>query len=131
MNPTTTRFAGLFGSVSLLTLMNVLAAQAQTTPAQTAQATPEAVPEQVLVTGSLIHGAEAVGVPVIGLSQQDFVNTGQISVNALLSKVPGITVNQFEQATTNGNITRPTALTVHRLSGSRILLMVNGMRYPL
>jgi hypothetical protein len=42
------------GSASLLTLTNVLAAQAQqVTQAQMAQAR---VPEQVLITGSLIHG---------------------------------------------------------------------------
>src|ERR1051326_5036600 len=131
MNPTTTRFATLFGSASLLTLTNVFAAQAQTAPAQTAEASSETAPEQVLITGSLIHGAAAVGVPVVALSQQYFIDTGMINVNSLLSKVPGITINQFEQATTNGNITRPTSLTVHRLSGSRILLMVDGMRYPL
>ena len=75
MNPvTTTRFATLMGSVSLLTLGNILAAHAQevaqaqtlqVTPQQlaqaqvaqnaapppVAQAAPETVPEEVLVTG--------------------------------------------------------------------------------
>src|SRR5437763_1305463 len=68
MNPTASRFAVLMGSASLLTLTNALTAHAQ----MTAQAAPEAIPEQVLVTGSLIHGTAAVGVPVTNLGTQDF-----------------------------------------------------------
>jgi len=131
MKPTTARFATLMGSASLLTLMNVVAAQAQTQPAQTAEAAPEAVPEQVLVTGSLIHGAAAVGVPVTNLSPQDFINTGQITIDALLTKVPSFQINQQEQASTNGNVIRTTALTLHQLGGTRNLLLVDGMRIPL
>jgi nanoRNase/pAp phosphatase (c-di-AMP/oligoRNAs hydrolase) len=75
MNPTTSKFAALMGSASLLTLTNVLAAQAQqVAQAQMAQA--QEVPEQVLITGSLIHGTAAVGVPVTNLSVQDFKTTG-------------------------------------------------------
>src|ERR1051326_3913728 len=131
MNNTTIRFAALLGSASLLTLMNVLTAQGQTAPAQTSQAGPEAIPEQVLITGSLIHGAAVVGVPVTNLSTQDFVTTGLITVDALLAKVPSITINQLEQASTNGNITRNTALTLHQLGATRNLLLVDGMRVPL
>jgi iron complex outermembrane recepter protein len=119
------------GSVSLLSLLNVVAAEGQTAPAQTAEANPEAVPEQVLITGSLIHGAAAVGVPVVGLTPQDFLNTGQITIGALLAKVPSVQINQLEQASTNGNITRNTALTLHQLGGTRNLLLVDGMRAPL
>src|ERR1700746_2075972 len=122
MNPTATRFAALMGSVSFLTLTTV--AHAQT---QTAQAAPEMVPEQVLVTGSLIHGTAAVGVPVTNLGPQDFVNTGQITVDALLAKVPSVQINQLEQASTNGNVTRNTALTLHQLGGTHNLLLVDGM----
>lgn len=131
MKSTTARFATLMGSASLLTLMNVLPAQAQIPPAQTATAAPETVPEQVLVTGSLIHGTAVVGVPVTNLGTQDFVNTGQISIGALLAKVPSVQINQLEQASTNGNITRNTELTLHQLGGTRNLLLVDGMRAPL
>ena len=131
MNPYIGRFAALMGSASLLTLANVVAAQGQTTPAQTAQAGPETVPEQVLITGSLIHGTAVVGVPVTNLSTQDFVQTGQITVDALLAKVPSVQINQLEQASTNGNITRNTELTLHQLGGTRNLLLVDGMRTPL
>jgi len=46
---------------------SALSAHAQmTAQAQTAQAGPAELPEQVLITGSLIQGAAAVGVPVSG-----------------------------------------------------------------
>src|SRR5579871_3054822 len=103
MNRAKMRFGTLMGSVSLFTLANVLAAHAQAaaqtqmlqvTPqqfaqaqtaqnfvqAQMAQAAPEAVPEQVLVTGSLIHGTAAVGVPVTNLGVQDFTETGNTTI---------------------------------------------------
>src|SRR5579871_936545 len=131
MNPQRGRYAALLGSASLLTIMTASAAQSQTAPPQTAQANQETVPEQVLITGSLIHGAAVVGVPVTNLSTQDFATTGLITVDALLAKVPSIQINQLEQASTNGNITRNTALTLHQLGGTRNLLLVDGMRVPL
>ena len=64
MNGTTSKLATLLGTASLLTLAHALVAQAQQQVAQgqVAQAQ-EGVPEQVLITGSLIHGTAAVGVP--------------------------------------------------------------------
>ena len=47
-------------TASFLALGNVLSAQAQVNPPMG-----QTPPEQVLVTGSLIHGAAAVGVPEI------------------------------------------------------------------
>ena len=88
MNPTTSKLATLMGSASLLTLTNVLAAQAQqVAQAQMAQAGQE-VPEQVLITGSLIHGTAAVGVPVTNLGSQDFTQTGNVTIGDLFRTVP-------------------------------------------
>ena len=87
MNPTTRKLATLMGSASIFTLANAISAQAQQSPqtqiaqAQTAQAAE--VPEQVLVTGSLIHGAAAVGVPVTNLGAQDFTETGNVTIGDL------------------------------------------------
>ena len=47
MNPTASRFATLMGSASFLTITTAMTAQAQ----MMAQAAPEAIPEQVLITG--------------------------------------------------------------------------------
>ena len=74
MNPNKLPFATLLGTASFLTLAASLDAQAQqgaqapatqVAQAQMAGAAPEAVPEQVLITGSLIRGTAAVGVPVV------------------------------------------------------------------
>ena len=154
MNPATTRFATLMGSVSLFTLANVLAAHAQqdakavqVTPqqfaqaqvaqnvaqAQTAQATPEAVPEQVLVTGSLIHGTAAVGVPVTNLGVQDFTQTGAVTVGDLFRTVPEANVAIGPSATNSGgHQERETRVNLRDLdaTGPRSLLMVDGVRFP-
>jgi hypothetical protein len=48
----------------------------------------EEIPETVLITGSLIRGTEAVGVPVIGLSPQDFAMTGTLTASDLFRTIP-------------------------------------------
>src|SRR5262249_40151397 len=62
MNPTASKLTHLLGSASLLSLASAVGAQAQQMPPVVAQA--EEIPETVLITGSLIRGAVAVGVPV-------------------------------------------------------------------
>ena len=80
MNSKTSKLATLLGSASLLTMANAMTAQAQQlAQAQMAQAGPQEVPEQVLITGSLIRGTAAVGVPVTNLSPQDFAQTGALN----------------------------------------------------
>src|SRR5579859_1031046 len=90
MNPTASRIATLMGSASFLTLtsMAVTQAQQQTAQAQMAQTAPAPIPEQVLITGSLIHGTAAVGVPVTNLGAQDFTETGNVSIGDLFRTVP-------------------------------------------
>src|SRR5579871_6160800 len=129
MNPTTTRFATLMGSASLFTLTNALTAHAQ----MTAQAAPEQVPEQVLVTGSLIHGAAAVGVPVTSLGTDDFHQTGALTTADLFKTIPSAQVPAFQSATDAGaNIERGQNVNIRGLStkGARTLLLVDGYRFP-
>ena len=134
MNPTTTRFASLMGSVSLLTLTNILPAQAQmVAQAQMAQAGAEAVPEQVLITGSLIHGTAAVGVPVTNLGVQDFTETGNVSVGDLFRTVPEANVAPGPSATnSNAQNEREIRVNIRGLDaqGPRSLLMIDGIRHP-
>ena len=140
MNPTASRFATLMGSASFLTLTTALTAQAQeiaqaqTAQAQTAQAaTAATVPEQVLVTGSLIHGAAAIGVPVTNLGAQDFVQTGALQAGDLFRNIPAAVVSPGAQATINGGQQeRQTRVNLRGLdtTGPRSLLMVDGMRFP-
>src|ERR1700674_5007719 len=132
MNPTTSKLATLMGSASLLTLTNVLAAQAQqVAQAQMAQA--QEVPEQVLITGSLIHGTAAVGVPVTHLNVQDFRQTGALTTADLFRTVPVANVSPGAVATNSGgHLERETRVNIRGLdqTGPRSLLMIDGMRFP-
>src|ERR1700730_11409448 len=101
MNPKARRLATLLGTASLLTMANAIAAQGQqVAQAQTAQA--EELPEQVLITGSLIHGTAAVGVPVTNLSPQDFAQTGALTTSDLFRTVPSVNVSPGAVATQSG-----------------------------
>src|SRR5437763_1788086 len=92
MNPTTAKLTTLLGSASFLTLAASLAAQAQQlAQGQTAQAAQE-VPEQVLITGSLIRGTAAVGVPVTNLSLMDLRQTGSLTTSDLFRTIPQFNV---------------------------------------
>jgi hypothetical protein len=88
MNSRTSKLTTLLSSASFLTLVNAMSAQAQqVAQAELAQAAPMEVPEQVLITGSLIHGTAAVGVPVTNLSTQDFAQTGSLTTADLFRTV--------------------------------------------
>jgi iron complex outermembrane receptor protein len=133
MNPTTCKLTILMGSASLATLASALSAQAQqTAQAQMPQASVE-VPEQVLVTGSLIHGAAAVGVPVTNLGTQDFTETGNVTIGDLFRTVPSANVAPGPSAVnSNGHQERETRVNIRGLdqTGPRTLLMVDGVRFP-
>ena len=129
MNPLKSRFAALMGTASFMTLTGALSAQAQ----QMAQAAPEMVPEQVLITGSLIHGTAAVGVPVTNLGVQDFTQTGNITIGDLFRTVPAANVAPAPSAVnSNGQQERETRVNIRGLdqTGPRSLLMVDGIRFP-
>lgn len=134
MHPTASRFATLMGSASFLTLTTAITAHAQqVAQAQMAQAGPEAVPEQVLITGSLIHGTAAVGVPVTNLGVQDFTQTGNITIGDLFRTVPQANVAPGPSAVNSGgHQERETRVNIRGLdqTGPRTLLMVDGVRFP-
>jgi outer membrane receptor protein involved in Fe transport len=134
MHPTTSKIAVLMGSASLLTMANALGAQAQqVAQAQMAQATPSEVPEQVLITGSLIRGTAAVGVPVTNLGVQDFTQTGNVTIGDLFRTVPQANVAPGPSAVNSGgHQERETRVNIRGLdqTGPRTLLMVDGARFP-
>jgi iron complex outermembrane receptor protein len=131
MNSKTSKFATLLGSASLLTMANAMAAQAQQ---QMAQAGPQEVPEQVLITGSLIRGTAAVGVPVTNLSPQDFAQTGALTTSDLFRTVPSVNVSPGAVATQSGaNIERQARINLRGLDTGdavRTLMMIDGVRFP-
>jgi iron complex outermembrane receptor protein len=135
MNTGTARLAArpialsaLLGSASLVALTASGVAQAQN---QVAAAT---APEQVLVTGSLIRGEAPVGVPVTNLSQQDFIETGQLKLADTLKSLPSLLVYAEESPTFGGGtLSFELNVQIHGLgtgSGVETLLLVNGLRWP-
>jgi iron complex outermembrane receptor protein len=139
MNTSASRLATLMGSASLLTLAGLQSAQAQqvaqgqqVAQAQMAQGATE-LPEQVLITGSLIHGAAAVGVPVTNLSVQDFTQTGNATLGDLFRTIPQANVAPGPGAVNSGgHQERETRVNIRGLdqTGPRSLLMIDGVRFP-
>ncbi len=135
MNPKTYKLASLLGSASLLAMTTAGAAYAQQVAQdQTAAAGPMEVPEQVLVTGSLIHGTAAVGVPVTNLGPQDFATTGSLTTADLFRTIPQANVSPGPVAVQSGaNIERATRVNIRGLDTGdavRTLLLVDGHRFP-
>jgi len=142
MNLTTSRLSGLgakltmlLGSASLLAMANAIAAQGQeVAQAPTAQAGPAEIPETVLITGSLIHGAVAVGVPVTNLNPRDFVTSGALTTAELFKTVPAARLEVTSSATASGaRIERGARVNLRNLDlvgGTRSLMMIDGMRVP-
>lgn len=119
----------LLGSVSVAVLAATVPAIAQ--PAPPIQAAANMVPEQVLVTGSLIHGAAAVGVPVTTLSEQDYNVVGAATTSELLATQPSVLVYpDSSYQVSPSNISRQELINIHNLGLTRTLLMVDGIRVP-
>src|SRR5258705_596587 len=130
-----TNLATLLGTASLLTMAHAIAAFAQgqqVAQGQVAQA--EEIPETVLITGSLIRGTVAVGVPVTNLSPKDFTVTGALNTADLFRSFPAANVLPGAVGTTSGaTIERGIKVNLRGLdtgSATRSLLMVDGMRFP-
>src|SRR5262245_22453577 len=122
------RVSSLLGTASLLTLAQTHGVLGGEVVAQA-----EDIPETVLITGSLIRGTAAVGVPVLNLSPQDFAMTGTLTASDLFRSIPQFNVNPGPVATQAANVERGIRVNLRQLdtgSAPRSLLMVDGMRYP-
>src|SRR5262245_32767809 len=117
--------AALLGSASLLTISGAYAAE------QVAQA--EEIPETVLITGSLIRGTAAVGVPVTNLTPMDFAVTGSLTTAELFRTFPAANVSPGAPGTSAGNfVARNTRVNLRGLDTGdavRSLLVADGMSY--
>lgn len=125
--------AAFLSSASLLTIATASGAEAQEVAQAQVSQTEEQLPEQVLVTGSLIHGAAAVGVPVTSLGDEDFKQTGALTIADLFKDVPSVVVIASPNVINGGGyINRGQNINIRNLSqkGNRTLLLIDGMRFP-
>ncbi|MEA2825403.1 MAG: iron complex outerrane recepter protein, partial [Alphaproteobacteria bacterium] len=127
--------AALLGTASFAALAAGGAALAQVpAPPQTqaqASATP---PEQVLITGSLIRGTVAVGVPVSEVTPLEFVETGKLSLTEILKTIPTLKIDAEASPTYGGGtLSFLQNVQIHGIGtgmGVETLLLVNGLRWP-
>jgi len=111
----------LLGTASFFTIAATISAQAQV--------------QEVLITGSLITGTAAIGVPVTQLGQESFLESGSITVSDVLNQVQEVRVLTSQTNTGGGgNAQRLREVSVRGIAtgaGTESLLMVNGMRVPI
>ena len=126
--------SALLGGASFVALTAGGAAQAQPVAQNAPMVAQAQPPEQVLITGSLIGGTPAVGVPVTGLTARDFVETGSLSISDILKTVPALHIDaQASPTYGGGTLSFEQNVQIHGLgtgSGVETLLLVNGLRYP-
>jgi iron complex outermembrane receptor protein len=126
------RLAALLGSASVVSL----AATAPSFAADAAAAAAAVPVEEVLITGSLIAGTQAVGVPVTDVGMQDFQETGALTTTELLRSVPTIEVDAtVTPLLGGGRVSYGQNVAIHGYTGSggdpKTLLLVNGKRWPI
>jgi iron complex outermembrane recepter protein len=117
------------------TQQNRQVAQANAPGQQVAQApaAPAAVAESIVITGSLIAGAAAIGVPVTNLGGQDFIEAGTPTIGDLFRTVPVADVAPGPVATnSNGHNEREIRVNIRGLdqTGPRSLMLIDGFRFP-
>ena len=123
------RVAALLGTASALSIASGLDAYSAEVVAQA-----EEIPETVLITGSLIRGTAAVGVPVTNLNPADFAMVGALTTADLFRTFPAANVLPNSVATNSGaTIERGVKVNLRGLdtgTATRSLLMIDGMRFP-
>src|ERR1044071_6833797 len=131
------KFAVFLGTASLLTLSTALAGRDRAYAGEVmeaAEAIPDEIPENVLITGSLIRGTVAVGVPVLNLSPMDFAQTGALTTADLFKTFPGSNFSAGDIGTTAAaRVDRGQKSNLRNLdttNSTRELLMIDGLRFP-
>ena len=122
------------GSASVLTIASATSLHAQNQQVAQAQvAQQEEIPETVLITGSLIRGTAAVGVPVTNLGVRDLETAGALKTADLFRTIPAANVYPTgDGANSGGHLEREQRVNLRGLdaTGPRALMMVDGMRFP-
>jgi iron complex outermembrane receptor protein len=90
----------------------------------------------VLITGSLIRGTAAVGVPVTQLRGIEFQETGALTTAELLRSIPALEVQTtVTPLAGGGRVSYSQNVVIHGFSGSggdsKTLMLINGHRWPI
>ena len=84
--------------------------------------------EEVIVTGSRIAKDEfSSPAPISVFDEQEFINSGTVTVDEFLKEVPSFTGFQYGTSTNNGNIGLK-AVDLRGLDTKRTLVLINGRR---
>src|SRR5687767_10899108 len=116
------RLALLFGTASLSALAGSEA---------NAAAAAAAPVEEVLITGSLISGTAAIGVPVTNLGADDFREVAPLSVYQIIQTLPAIESRTSDSPSVGGTRHFQGNISIHGQDSQEQLLMIDGKRYPL
>ena len=124
---TMSRHASLYLSASALALFSANAAFGQ---AATPLAAPQGVPEQVIVTGSLLGTANfAAPTPVTQVSQVQVETRALTGIGTVIEELPFAEAGQGLTRNTNGIVAAAQSLpNLRGLSANDTLVLINGMR---
>jgi iron complex outermembrane receptor protein len=89
--------------------------------------------EEVLITGSLIRGVQPVGVPVNALGDQEFQDTGALTISDMLLSIPTLVVGNSDVTGSGPSRDRDQGVQIHGLGttdSTESLMLINSMRYP-
>lgn len=123
------RIASLLGSISLL-------ATATAAMAQDAPGTAEEAPEEVVIIGSQIKGADVAGaLPVTVLNEDDIAATGATSGDDLFRSIPQAGDVAFNESRDAGGINDArgdtASINLRALGTGNTLVLLNGRRMVL
>src|SRR5688572_27281123 len=125
----TTRLAFLLGGASLATMASSEAFAAAAAPVVAAAPAPV---EEILITGSLISGAPAIGLPVTTLGEETLTEAGALNITEMLETVPGIDIPPVVGPMEGGGTLHfASSVNIHNVGEGDTLMMLDGKRWPL
>jgi iron complex outermembrane receptor protein len=92
-----------------------------------------APPEEIVVTGSRVRGAEPVGSAVTTLGRDEIAGSGQVTVDRMIKELPqnfdlGVSENSRGQSGGNGNIVYGNTVNLRGIGPYATLVLVDGHR---
>jgi outer membrane receptor protein involved in Fe transport len=100
--------------------------------AMAADAAPAAPVEEVLITGSLITGAPAIGLPVTTLGEESFTESGSLNITEMLETMTVFDIPPVVGPVEGGGTLHfASSVNIHNVGEGDTLMMLDGKRWPL